>query len=138
MSEPILLDVVTPESRVFSAHVSEIQFPTADCGYYGILPGHTPLVTPLGQGLLYYTLGGEKHWLAVFGGFAEVGPDQVVVLAKQAQTVEEIDRDQAKKDHAAALQALGVAGTPEEQKAAQDALRVAQVKLDALQETSTH
>jgi len=138
MSEPILLDVVTPESRVFSAHVSEIQFPTADCGYYGILPGHTPLITPLGQGLLYYTMGGEKHWLAIFGGFAEVGPDQVVILAKQAQTVEEIDRDQASKDHAAALQALGEAKTPEEQQAAQTNLRMAQVRLDALQESASH
>ena len=59
----ILLEVVTPERRVFSAQVSELQFPTATRGYYGILPGHTPVITPVGDGLLYYTQDGEKHWL---------------------------------------------------------------------------
>ena len=72
MTDSILLEVLTPERRVFSAQVSDLQFPTARLGYYGILPGHTPLVTPLGDGLVYYTQNDQKHWLTVFGGFAEV------------------------------------------------------------------
>ncbi|HNX95897.1 MAG TPA: ATP synthase F1 subunit epsilon [Holophaga sp.] len=138
MSEPILLEVVTPERRVFSAHVSELQFPTATRGYYGILPGHTPLIAPLGRGLLYYIHGGEKHWLTVFDGFAEVGPDQVVILAKQAETPDLIDAAQVHKDHAAALEALKAAITPEAQETAQTALTFAEIRLEALQEPASH
>ena len=98
MSDPILLEVVTPERKVFSAQVSELQFPTATRGYYGILPGHTPLVTPVGNGLLYFVQNGEKHWLTVFGGFAEVGPDAVTVLARQSETVDMIDLTQVQAE----------------------------------------
>jgi ATP synthase F1 epsilon subunit len=95
MTEPILLEVVTPERRVFAQQVSELQFPTLDLGYYGILPGHTPLMTAVGDGLIHYTQNGQKHWLTVFGGFAEVGPDHVTILARASETVDMIDLDAA-------------------------------------------
>ena len=132
MSEPILLEVLTSERLVFSAKVSELQFLTADRGYYGILPGHTPLVTPLGDGLLTYTRRGEKHGLTVFGGFAEVGPDHVIILAGQSETPEMLDPDQVRRDHQKALLALKELLSPEDQESAQKALTIAEVRLQAL------
>ena len=111
MSEPILLEVVTPNKRVFGAQVSEVSFPSAANGYYGILPGHTPVMTPLGQGLVYYVQEGQKHWLTVFGGFAEVGPDHVTILARESETVDEIDLDKAEADRQQALKLLKEAQT---------------------------
>jgi F-type H+-transporting ATPase subunit epsilon len=82
------LEVMTPEGRVFSSDVSEIQFPTAFQGYYGILPGHTPVLTPLGDGTincLDASAGGKKVTLTVSGGFAEVGPNHVTILARKCE-----------------------------------------------------
>jgi F-type H+-transporting ATPase subunit epsilon len=134
MSEPIRLEVLTQEHRVLAVQVSEIQFLTAERGYYGILPGHTPLVTPLGDGLLFYTQSGEKHWITVFGGFAEVGPDHVTILARQSETVDTIDPEEARKAIRAAQQTLDAAATPEDRDAAQVALNICQVRLDAIRE----
>jgi F-type H+-transporting ATPase subunit epsilon len=132
MSEPILLEVLTAERRVLSAKVSELQFLTADRGYYGILPCHTPLVTPLGDGLLTYTQKNEKHVLTVFGGFAEVGADRVTILAGQSETPEGLDASQVHQDQQRALQALREAQSPEEQEAARKDLTMAEVRLQAI------
>ncbi len=122
MSEPILLEVVTPHKRVFSAQVSEVSFPSAANGYYGILPGHTPVMTPLGQGLIYYVQGGEKHWLTAFGGFAEVSSDHVTILARDSETVDEIDLDRAEAARQRALKVLKEAQTESDLSSAQAAL----------------
>jgi F-type H+-transporting ATPase subunit epsilon len=124
MSQSIKLEVVTPERPVFSAEVSEVQFPTAAHGYYGILPGHTPLMTEVGDGLLYYVQDGQRHWLTVFGGFAEVGPDRVTILARESETVDMIDLERAEASRQRALKRLKEAQT-------EDDTAVAQAKLDA-------
>lgn len=124
MSQTIKLEVVTPERPVFSADVAEVQFPTADCGYYGILPGHTPLMTAVGDGLLYYIQDGQKHWLTVFGGFAEVGPERVLVLARESETVDMIDLERAEASKQRALKMLKDAQTEHD-------TTIAQAKLDA-------
>ena len=131
MTDTILLEVLTPERRVFSAQVAELQFPTADKGYYGILPGHTPLVTPLGAGLLTYTQDGQKHWLTVFGGFAEVGPEHVTVLARISETVEMIDADRAEAARVRALNAIKAASTEDDLDRAQVALAASLIRLQA-------
>lgn len=132
MSDHILLDVVTPERRVLSAHVSELQFRTASRGYYGILPGHTPTLTPLGDGLLYYTQNGEKRWLTVFGGFAEVGPDHVSVLARVSETVDMLDAEQIKAERAQAEKRVKDAQNPEDLAEAQTLLEASLIRLQAL------
>jgi len=85
MSGYLKLEVVTPLGRVFSSNVSELQFPTAFRGYYGILPDHTPVLTPLGDGHINCLLDGKATTLTVSGGFAEVGPDHVTILARECQ-----------------------------------------------------
>ena len=60
-------------------------------GYFGVLPGHTPLLALLGAGELWYRQGQEKHYLSIAYGFAEVQPDRVVILAQIAEKAHEID-----------------------------------------------
>ena len=86
----ILLEIVTPDRALIREEVDEIQLPGSQ-GYLGVLPGHTPLLTTLQVGELWYRVGQEKHYLAVAGGFVEVLPDRVTVLAQIAERAQDID-----------------------------------------------
>lgn len=132
MDGHLLLEVVTPERKVFSAEVSELAFPSAHRGYYGILPGHTPVMTPVGDGLVTYVQEGRKHVLTVFGGFAEVGPDRVTLLARESETPEMLDATALEGARQEALRRLKEALDPQEAAAAQAALEAAQIRLQAL------
>jgi F-type H+-transporting ATPase subunit epsilon len=70
--------------------VDEVEIPGAE-GYFGVLPGHTPILALLGAGELWYRQGTEKHYLSMAFGFAEVQPDQVTILAEIAERANEID-----------------------------------------------
>jgi ATP synthase F1 epsilon subunit len=70
--------------------VDEVEIPGAD-GYFGVLPGHTPLLAVLQVGQLWYRQGQEIHYFAVAFGFAEVQPDRVTILAQVAERADEID-----------------------------------------------
>ncbi len=70
--------------------VDEVEIPGAD-GYFGVLPGHTPLMALLGTGELWYRQGSEKVYLSIAFGFAEVQPDRVTILAQIAEKADEID-----------------------------------------------
>jgi F-type H+-transporting ATPase subunit epsilon len=100
-----MLEVVTPEREVVRESVAEVQLPGLS-GYLGILPGHTPLLTELGIGLLIYKKGAESGYIAVIGGFAEVLPERVTVLAEAAERSEEIDAARARADLAEAEKKL--------------------------------
>ncbi len=138
MSDRIQLEVVTPERPVFSAEVSEVQFPTAFRGYYGILPGHTPLMTAVGDGLLYFVKDGQRHWLTVFGGFAEVGPERVTILARESETVEMIDLERAEADRQRALKLLKEAQTEQDLAKAQATLDASLIRLQAAGHPAGH
>jgi F-type H+-transporting ATPase subunit epsilon len=99
----IELQVVTPERHVLSEDVESVEMPGKD-GYLGILPGHAPLLTEMGVGILTYRKGSESRSLAVMGGYAEVLPNRVIVLADASERTEEIDtsRAQAALDRARA------------------------------------
>jgi F-type H+-transporting ATPase subunit epsilon len=86
----LTLEVVTPERLLVSEQVDEVQLPGAE-GYFGVLPGHTPMLATLQVGELWYRIGHEKRYLAVAFGFAEVLPDRVTVLAQIAERPEDID-----------------------------------------------
>ena len=86
----ITLEIVTPERSIVSEQVDEVQLPGAE-GYFGVLPGHAPLLATLQVGELWYRIGQEKHYLAVAFGFVEVLPDRVTVLAQIAERPEDID-----------------------------------------------
>jgi F-type H+-transporting ATPase subunit epsilon len=84
------IDVVTAERVVYSAEVDVVIAPGME-GQLGILPHHAPLMTTLQSGELVIRRGGEEESLAISGGFLEVRPDHVIVLADQAERAEEID-----------------------------------------------
>jgi F-type H+-transporting ATPase subunit epsilon len=86
----LLLEIVTPEARVYSDTIDTVVIPTTD-GEVGILPGHIPLLTQVEHGELRVTKDGNTQWLAVSGGFAEVEGDRVHILAEHAITEEKID-----------------------------------------------
>jgi F-type H+-transporting ATPase subunit epsilon len=92
----IRLAVVTPERQVLSVEVEEVTAPGA-LGYFGVLPGHTPFITTLGQGELGYRLGHHWEYLAITWGYAEVLPNQVAVLTETAEMAEEIDLERAER-----------------------------------------
>jgi F-type H+-transporting ATPase subunit epsilon len=87
---PLTLEIVTPESRVYSDTIDTVVIPTST-GEVGILPGHIPLLTQVEHGELRVTKNGQTQFLAVSGGFAEVSNDRVHVLAEHAITEEKID-----------------------------------------------
>ena len=93
---PLALEVATPSRLVVAETVAEVVIPGSQ-GYFGVLPGHAPLLATLGIGeLTYHTGTGQMH-LALTGGFAEVRNDKVIVLAENAERPDEVDRDRARK-----------------------------------------
>ena len=86
----IRLDIVTAERVVYSDEVELVVAPGIE-GQLGILPHHAPLMTTLQMGELRVRKGGEEFSLAIGGGFLEVRPDRVIVLADAAERAEEID-----------------------------------------------
>jgi F-type H+-transporting ATPase subunit epsilon len=98
LPEAIELIIVTPQRQLLREKVASVQLPGAS-GELGILPGHAPLITELGNGELSYKSSGSGTpvILAVLSGFAEVLPDRVTVLAETAERPEEIDMERAKE-----------------------------------------
>jgi F-type H+-transporting ATPase subunit epsilon len=86
----IQLLVVSAERALVDEMVDEVEIPGFD-GYFGVLPGHTPLLAVMQVGELWYRQGQEKHYLAIAFGFAEVQPDRVTILAQIAEKADEID-----------------------------------------------
>jgi len=100
----LTLEIVTPDRALAHEDVDEVQLPGTE-GYLGILPGHTPLLTSLKVGQVWYRKGTEKFYLSIAFGFAEVLPDRVRLLAQIAERAEEIDltRAEAEKKRAEEL-----------------------------------
>jgi len=90
------LDIVTAERVVYSDEADVVVAPGID-GQLGILPHHAPLMTTLQPGELRVRKGGEEFSLAISGGFLEVRPDRVIILADAAERAEEIDVSRAEE-----------------------------------------
>ena len=86
----LTLEIVTPDRSLVTEQVDEVELPGSQ-GYFGVLPGHTPLLSSLQVGELWYRIGQEKHYLAISFGFVEVLPDRVTVLAQIAERAQDID-----------------------------------------------
>lgn len=104
----LTLEIVTPDRALVTAEVDEVQVPGAE-GYFGVLPGHAPLLASLSVGEMWYRIGQETHHLALAFGFAEVLPDRVTVLAQIAERAQDIDvtRAEAAKQRAEKRVAAG-------------------------------
>ena len=96
MASSIHLEIVTPDRKVLTQDVQYVGAPGV-MGEFGVLPNHVPFLSALGIGNLYYKDGGKTYFVFVAGGFAEVSPDKVTVLAEVAEKAEEIDEARAQK-----------------------------------------
>jgi F-type H+-transporting ATPase subunit epsilon len=122
MADTILFQLVSPERVLVEAQVTEVQIPARE-GYIGVLPGHAPLLSELkAGGVLTYTANGVQKVVAVYGGFVEVLPDRVRVLADSAENREEINLSAAQAALQKAIQDPSAAG---------DELIRAQARVDA-------
>jgi F-type H+-transporting ATPase subunit epsilon len=102
---PLLLEIVTPERLAFSDQVDEVVLPGAD-GELGVLPHHAPLLAMLGVGELRIRRQSQEEAFAIAGGFVQVRPDKVVVMAETADMASEIDLEKAHEARREAERAL--------------------------------
>jgi F-type H+-transporting ATPase subunit epsilon len=123
------LEIVTVEGKVFDDQVNMVVAPGSE-GVLGILPRHAPLITALKEGELQIKKDGqEDQFFAVGGGFMEVQPDHVVVLADAAERAEEIDVSRAEAARRRAEELLVKADKEEDFERAQAALRRSTIRL---------
>ncbi|KXZ17070.1 ATP synthase F0F1 subunit epsilon [Bacillus nakamurai] len=90
----VKVNIVTPDGPVYDADIEMVSV-RAESGDLGILPGHIPTVAPLKIGVVRLKKDGQTELAAVSGGFLEVRPDQVTILAQSAETAEGIDKERA-------------------------------------------
>jgi F-type H+-transporting ATPase subunit epsilon len=102
---PLLLEIVTPEKLAYSGEVDSVQLPGSE-GELGVLPHHAPLIATLGAGELRIRKGATEETFAVFGGFLQVLPDKVVVMAESADLASEIDLERAQEARREAERAI--------------------------------
>jgi F-type H+-transporting ATPase subunit epsilon len=102
---PLQLEIVTPERLAYSGEVDMVLVPGVD-GELGILPHHAPLVSLLGLGELRLRRGQDEESFAIVGGFLQVRPDKVVVMAETADLDSEIDLERAREARREAERAL--------------------------------
>jgi F-type H+-transporting ATPase subunit epsilon len=126
----LALEIVTPERPLVRETVDEIALPGSG-GELGVLPGHTPLLTTLKVGVLWYRQGEAKHYVAVSEGFAEVLADRVTVLAQVAERAEDIDVARAEAAKQRAELRLSKPGPETDLDLARAALTKATVRLQA-------
>jgi F-type H+-transporting ATPase subunit epsilon len=129
----IQCDIVTQERTVFSEAVSYISLPGAN-GVMGVLPNHTALLTTLQFGeVMVRNPAGEEQYFAIGGGFAEVQPDRVVILADSAEQAEEIDLERAESARERAVEEMSsglVSDDPDTYAQIQASLMRARIRLN--------
>ncbi len=102
---PLELEIVTPERLAYSDTVDAVVLPGSE-GELGVLPHHAPLVAMLGVGELRIRKAGSEESFAIVGGFLQVLPDKVVVMAETADMASEIDLEKAQEARREAERAL--------------------------------
>lgn len=129
---PIPLEIITAERVVLSEEVDQVNAPTR-AGRVGILPRHAPLLTVLTAGELDIIKDGETMPFALTGGFMEVLPNKVTILAETAERGDEIDEQRAEEARQRAQQALEVADSDEDRIRAEAELRRSMIMLRVAQ-----
>jgi F-type H+-transporting ATPase subunit epsilon len=128
---PIQCDIITQERIVFSGQVDSVNLPGVE-GRMGILPHHSPLLTTLDFGEVMVRTGGHEEYFAIGGGFVEVQPDHVTILADSAEQADEIDVERADRARQRAEEVMrtGVKDDPDRIAAVRASLLKAQVRAD--------
>jgi F-type H+-transporting ATPase subunit epsilon len=131
LPDHLTLDVAVPERLLVRESVKHVQIPAAS-GYMGVHPGHAPLMSKLGTGVLSFEMnGGRKRYMSISGGVAEVLPDHVRVLADTAEWAEEVDVQRAEQARRRANDLLQRHDMEIDVERAQRAIQRAQARLEA-------
>jgi F-type H+-transporting ATPase subunit epsilon len=138
MAEKLKLELVTPYRHVLSQEVDEVTAP-GTIGEFGVLPGHTPLLTTLRIGELTYKQGQEVFHVAINWGYVEVENDTVTVLVETAELADQIDLARAQAALGRAQEALKQL-TPEDKdfKVMECALERAMIRVQVAGRKSAH
>ncbi len=130
----IHLEFVTPERAIAHDDVDEVELP-GENGYFGVLPGHAPLLAALRTGEMWYRKGSDKTFAFVAGGFAEVVADRVSILAPVAERAEDIDLARAEAAKRRAEERLAKPATEVDFERARVALLRAMTRLQVSRQT---
>nr|WGD71641.1 F0F1 ATP synthase subunit epsilon [Bacillus subtilis] len=125
----VKVNIVTPDGPVYDADIEMVSV-RAESGDLGILPGHIPTVAPLKIGAVRLKKDGQTEMVAVSGGFVEVRPDQVTILAQVAETAEGIDKERAEAARQRAQERLNSQSDDTDIRRAELALQRALNRLD--------
>ena len=129
---PLQCDIVTQERTVYSSEVEYVSMPGTE-GVMGILPNHAPLLTALRFGEVMVRKDGDEEFFAIGGGFAEIRPDKVIILADSAEQADEIDFERASEAREEAEKAMEegvVMGDAARYEQIEAALKRAQIRMD--------
>jgi F-type H+-transporting ATPase subunit epsilon len=129
---PIRLEIVTAERLVLEDDVDQINAPTKD-GRVGILPHHSPLLTVLDVGEMNIIKDGKRTEFALSGGFMEVLPDQVTILADTVERADEIDEARAEQARRRAEERMRQYHSEQDLALAEAELRRAMLRLQVAQ-----
>ncbi|MFZ0332890.1 MAG: F0F1 ATP synthase subunit epsilon [Candidatus Acidiferrales bacterium] len=110
LPEHLELEIVTPEKHMLAETVDYVELPGQE-GYMGVLPGHAPLLSELGMGTLFYRKGADVRYFAALGGYVEVLPGRIIVLADACERAGEIDVERARAALERAKSDLAKAGS---------------------------
>lgn len=108
MADKLHFDLVSPERRLFQGDVDMVVVPGEE-GDFGVLPGHAPVMSAIRSGAISVHDGSDVRRTFIHGGFAEVTPEGLTVLAEEAIDLAAVDRDQLAKDLTAAREDVGLA-----------------------------
>jgi F-type H+-transporting ATPase subunit epsilon len=131
----IRLSIMTPAAALVEDLAVDAVVAPGREGEFGVLPAHEPFLAPLRPGVLRYRAGASEQRVAISGGFAEVTPERITILARSAETAARIERAEAERRLAQASTALDrllPSADPEERLLAQEALDHARARLQLL------
>ena len=121
MADKLHFNLVSPERELMSAEVDQVDIPGTE-GWIGVLPNHSPLMTALAPGMVRIRTGSDEQRIFVRGGFAEISPAGLTVLAEEAMKAEQLDAAEIAKQVKNAEEDLADADTDEKKLAANQAL----------------
>lgn len=133
MADKVAFELVSPEKLLLSQDVDLVVVPGAE-GNFGVLPRHAPMISTIRPGVIqvYETRSSEPQAIFVAGGFAEVTPDRLTVLAEEALPVADIDRSALDQQIQDLTEDLADAMDEAERTAVESKLTVAKAKKDAV------
>lgn len=131
MAAKLKFSLVSPEKELFSGEVDGVDVPGEE-GDFGVLPNHAPVMTTIRMGTIAIKDGSEIRRMFLRGGFADVTPEGLIILAEEAVDIAGLDAEKLAKDVRDAEEDLSDAKTDDKRTTANERLDYARGLLDAL------